>query len=107
MKTSLQTWKFINNEYRNFTPITVGFDLCSALKTNLFGLAVIAKEYGNWTNCPVLKGYYVMRQFTPDDGLFPPNLPLGQYKFSLTFNTHDQFLFKLSVDCVIKNRKDF
>ncbi|XP_017778481.1 PREDICTED: uncharacterized protein LOC108564083 [Nicrophorus vespilloides] len=106
MKVLLEAFKFINNQYRSFIPINMVFDVCSAIKSDLFGMKELMTKSGNFTSCPIQKDSYVMEKFTPDETQFPPNIPLGQYKFSLSFTTNDKFLMKFTVASEVKNRKD-
>ncbi|XP_017778460.1 PREDICTED: uncharacterized protein LOC108564062 [Nicrophorus vespilloides] len=100
----METAKFINNQFREFVPLNLMFNICAAMKSELFGIKTLLK-YGNLTTCPFEKGYYVMRNFVVDDSLFLPNIPLGQYKFTLTFSTHEKLLIKYSFVAELKNRK--
>ncbi|KAF2903661.1 hypothetical protein ILUMI_02502, partial [Ignelater luminosus] len=73
----VQAYKFLSNEYREF-PIRLNVDFCGTLAVNDFGMHGVL-ECGNFTACPMRKGWYHVCNFKPDAKRFPPLIPEGSY----------------------------
>ncbi|XP_031337335.1 uncharacterized protein LOC116166504 [Photinus pyralis] len=84
-------YRFASGAYR-IIPFNITIDLCDQLKRNMFGLSSIV-QYSNFRGCPFPGGLLYLRYYPIEQDKFPPFLPLGKYKLSITVHVNDGHWF--------------
>ncbi|GJQ83099.1 hypothetical protein Trydic_g20110 [Trypoxylus dichotomus] len=79
--------------------------LCQCLKKRIFGIDDLFRK-GNFTPCPIKKGYYYFSNFILDYRRLPPGIPQGRYKFhvKLVFDTKTMAIGSLFLEVVYNVR---
>ncbi|KAF2904291.1 hypothetical protein ILUMI_01884, partial [Ignelater luminosus] len=101
----IQAYKLMmmSNQYR-FFPVTVNVNACAEYTKNTFGVKDILSKVSNMRLCNMKKGFYYIRNATPDFSKFPPHLPRGSYRMEANFTYYSSALFTLEFYGKIKDK---
>ncbi|KAF2888486.1 hypothetical protein ILUMI_02962 [Ignelater luminosus] len=98
IKFTLQTYKFVSNEYR-LTALYMEVPICQEAKVDRFGVIGTFQKAANFKlECPVKKGFLMLTHATFNESKFPPHIPAGKYRGQIKFYDGPNFLVEVFLD---------
>ncbi|XP_049825827.1 uncharacterized protein LOC126266254 [Aethina tumida] len=67
---------FMSNQWR-YSGFHFDYNVCEQWRTNLFGVRLFLKRFGNLEACDIKKGHYYLNSFLPDITQFPKKAPIN------------------------------